>query len=40
MSDVALEKGELHTLGRRHIAIDAEALCRHLESCVGKKVQK
>ena len=38
MSDIILEKGELRILGRRHIAIDAEALCRHLESCVGKKV--
>ena len=32
------ERGELLILGRRHIAIDAEALCRHLDSCVGKQV--
>jgi hypothetical protein len=38
MSDIVLEKGELRILGRRHIAIGAEALCRHLESCVGRKV--
>lgn len=38
MSDISLEKGELRILGRRHVAIDAEALCHHLESCVGKKV--
>jgi hypothetical protein len=38
LSDISLEKGELRILGRRHVAIDAEALCHHLESCVGKKV--
>lgn len=32
------EKGELTLFGRRHIAVDAEALCRHLDSCVGSKV--
>jgi len=32
------QKGELRILGQRHIAIDAEALCRHLDNCVGKKV--
>lgn len=32
------EKGELLILGRRYIAIDAEALCNHLDSCVGKQV--
>ena len=38
MSGIVVEKGELRILGRRHVAIDADALCRHLESCVGKKV--
>ena len=38
MNEVVSEKGELLILGRRHIAIDAEALCRHLDNCVGKKV--
>ena len=38
MTAVVSERGELLILGRRHIAIDAEALCRHLDNCVGKKV--
>lgn len=31
-------KGELHVLGRRHIAIDGEALCSHLDRLCGSKV--
>lgn len=38
MNEVVSERGELLILGRRHIAIDAEALCRHLDNCVGQKV--
>ena len=34
----ATEKGELLIFGKRHIAIDAEALCAHLDSLVGVKV--
>jgi hypothetical protein len=30
--------GELRILGQRHVAIDVEALCRHLDTCVGAKV--
>lgn len=32
------EKGELRIHGKRHIAIEAEALCEHLDSLVGMKV--
>ena len=32
------EKGELRILGQRHTAIDAQALCNHLDSLVGVKV--
>jgi hypothetical protein len=35
---VVSDKGELRILGRRHVALDAEALCRHLDTCVGAKV--
>lgn len=31
-------KGELKVLGHRHIAMDAEALCRHLDALVGVQV--
>lgn len=32
------EKAELRILGQRHVAIDVEALCQHLDSLVGVKV--
>lgn len=32
------KKGELRILGQRHIAMDAEALCRHLDACVGLQI--
>jgi hypothetical protein len=32
------ENGELRILGERHIAIDAQTLCNHLDSLVGVKV--
>lgn len=32
------EKGELRILGQRHIAIDAQTLCSHLDSLVGTQV--
>jgi hypothetical protein len=32
------EKGELRILGQRHLAIDAQALCDHLDSLVGPTV--
>lgn len=31
-------KGELRIWGRRHTAVDAQALCEHLDSLVGEKV--
>jgi hypothetical protein len=31
-------KGELRILGHRRMAMDAEALCRHLDSLVGRTV--
>jgi hypothetical protein len=31
-------KGELRILGKRHLALDAEALCRHLDALVGQSV--
>jgi len=32
------EKGELRILGKRHTAIDAQALCNHLDTLVGVQV--
>lgn len=32
------EKGELRILGQRHVAIDAQTLCSHLDSLVGTQV--
>ncbi len=31
-------KGELSVLGRRHVAVDAESLCQHLDALVGVQV--
>jgi hypothetical protein len=31
-------KGELRIVGKRHVALDAEALCRHLDGLVGSSV--
>jgi len=32
------EKCELRILGERHVAVDVEALCNHLDTLVGSKV--
>ena len=40
MEDIVWDraKGELRIVGKRHLAIDAEALCRHLDALVGPQV--
>ncbi len=40
MEDIVWDraKGELLIVGKRHLALDAEALCRHLDELVGPPV--
>lgn len=40
MEDIVWDraKGELRIVGKRHVALDAEALCRHLDGLVGSSV--
>lgn len=40
MEDIVWDraKGELQIVGKRHVALDAEALCRHLDDLVGMPV--
>jgi hypothetical protein len=40
MEDIVWDraKGELRIVGKRHVALDAEALCRHLDDLVGTPV--
>jgi hypothetical protein len=40
MEDIVWDevKGELRIVGKRHVALDAEALCKHLDALVGQPV--
>ena len=31
-------KGELYILGKRHVAIDVESLCEHIDALTGRPV--